>query len=103
MLRTGLTAGFWAGAPWAGAFWATATVDIAARAMAARAVVGHRERMRMAANVPPVFRQNRGKIDAISGPILRPVIGVSGEELLGPVDLLGQHRPGEEVGPGHGA
>ena len=31
------------------------------------------------------------------------MIRVSGEQLLGAVDLLGQHRPGEQVGPGHGA
>ena len=31
------------------------------------------------------------------------MVGVSGEELLGAIDLLRQHRPGEQVGPGHGA
>ena len=101
MLRTGLTAGFWAGA-----LWARATADIAARAKVARPMVGQGERVRMGANVAPVFRQNRGKIDAISDPNSRacshPVIGVSGEELLGAVDLFGQHRPSEQMGPGHG-
>ena len=31
------------------------------------------------------------------------MVGVSGQKLLGPVDLLGQHRPGQQVWPGHGA
>ena len=97
MLRSGLAAGFADGAVWAMA------AEAMARAMVARAAAGHREGMRMGANVAPVFRQNRGKIDAISDPNSRPVIGVSGKKLLGAVELFGQHRPGKQVGPGHGA
>ena len=96
-MRTGLTGGLADGV-----VWARAGAETTARAAAARAAAGHRKRLCMDANVAPVFRQNRGKIDAISGPRSGAVIGVAGEELLGAVELLGQHGPGEQVGPGHG-
>ena len=31
------------------------------------------------------------------------MIGVSGQELLRPVNLLGQHGAHQQMGPGHGA
>src|SRR3990167_2082561 len=98
MLRTGLAAGFADGA-----VWARAAVEAAARTKAAKVAAGHRGGMRMGANVAPVFRQNRGKIDAISGLNSCPVIGMPGQELLGAVELLGQHGPGEQMWPSHGA
>ena len=33
----------------------------------------------------------------------RSMVGVSGQKLLRPVDLLGQHRAGQQMRPGHGA
>ena len=34
---------------------------------------------------------------------LRPVIGVAGEDLLGAIDLFGDQRAHQQVGPGDGA
>src|SRR5690242_19411421 len=101
MLRNGLAAGVSATGVWPLVWpvvWAVAAVTRANRPRPAAVAASRRRGIRMAPNVVRVFRQNRGKIDA-SGAVVR----VSGEQLLGPVDLLGQHRPGEQMGPGHRA
>src|SRR5262245_62529065 len=66
MLRTGLATGLSAvGAGlWPNAKLDKAAVETAAKANAAKAATRRGKGERMPANVAPVFRQNRGKIDA---------------------------------------
>src|SRR5580765_2914975 len=97
MLRTGLTAGVSAARVWAEAMLARA-----ARARPAEAAASRRRGVRMVSNVAPVFRQNRGK-NAVFSKSLGAVIGVAGQQLLGAIDLFGEHGAGQQVRPGHGA
>src|SRR6516164_4202243 len=66
MLRTGLATGLSAVGVglWPNARLDKAAVETAAKANAAKAATRRGRGERMAANVAPVFRQNRGKIDA---------------------------------------